>query len=338
MYKNTPLSLFILTCLIFFYLPPHNADASGTEEIQIQKPLPGKSAKTRTSRLEEISLTLETGYRVDQLDWNHASDRTGNTTPNIRSELTWEDIESYQLRAAGRITHKMGRLPFSATYRGYISSGLIVDGMNQDSDYNGNDRAQEFSRSNNSSDDGSVFDTQFGLGFTFRPSPKRFHISPLFGWSYHEQNLTMTDGDQTIPATGSFSGLDSSYNSQWYGLWTGAEIEFMPINKLALTGSLELHSVKYYAEANWNLRNDLKHPNSFEHNADEGSGIVLNLGGKYIFGKKWSLNLALNYSKWQMENGTHTFHMSSGANVTYRLNEVNWESFSSMVGVKYRFK
>ena len=39
----------------------------------------------------------------------------------------------------------------------------------------------------------------------------------LGGYSYHELNLIVTDGVQTIPATGSFAGLHSSYWAEWDG-------------------------------------------------------------------------------------------------------------------------
>jgi hypothetical protein len=63
------------------------------------------SASTHTKK--EAGLAPETefivtgGYRVDDLNWNIAGDINGNN-PNIISELTWDDLESYQLKFQGR--------------------------------------------------------------------------------------------------------------------------------------------------------------------------------------------------------------------------------------------
>lgn len=39
------------------------------------------------------SLSLDAGFRSDDLDWSIAGDADGNN-PNILSELTWENIKS----------------------------------------------------------------------------------------------------------------------------------------------------------------------------------------------------------------------------------------------------
>ena len=50
----------------------------------------------------ETELSVTGGYRTDDLDWNIAGDINGNN-PNIISELTWDDLESYQLKFQGRL-------------------------------------------------------------------------------------------------------------------------------------------------------------------------------------------------------------------------------------------
>ena len=50
-----------------------------------------------------FTLELSTGYRVDSLDWNIAADFVGST-PNILSELQWNDLESYEVGARAEIS------------------------------------------------------------------------------------------------------------------------------------------------------------------------------------------------------------------------------------------
>jgi hypothetical protein len=111
------------------------------------------------------NFTLEAGYRLDELDWNIAGGIKG---PNIISELEWEDLEIYQMRGSGRFDFEKGNAPFALRLKGSLAYGWIVDGENQDSDFKGNNRTLEYSRSNNNSDDGGVFDAFVGIGARFR--------------------------------------------------------------------------------------------------------------------------------------------------------------------------
>lgn len=153
----------------------------------------------------ETDFTLSAGYRVDDLGWSIAGDINGNN-PNVLSELTWDDVESYQLKFQGSIVW-----PDIIAFRGYANYGWIFDGDNHDSDYLGDNRTFEFSRSNNSTDDDYVWDASLAIGYPFRFGHAVVGtITPLLGYSYHEQNLNIADGNQIIPELGPFSGLDSS--------------------------------------------------------------------------------------------------------------------------------
>ena len=89
----------------------------------------------------EGDLELVGGYRLDDLDWSIAGNLNG-TNPNIVSELTWSDLESYQLKLGGK-----GTIDRVFYLRGSAAFGWVLSGDVQDSDYNGDDRTQEFSRS-----------------------------------------------------------------------------------------------------------------------------------------------------------------------------------------------
>ena len=94
------------------------------------------STTDATTRIEnKKALPLETefvftgGYRRDDLDWNIAGDINGNN-PNILSELTWDDIESYQVKFQGSLVW-----PKIIALKGSANYGWIFDGENQDSDF-----------------------------------------------------------------------------------------------------------------------------------------------------------------------------------------------------------
>jgi len=279
---------------------------------------------------------LSTGYRVDDLDWNIAGDINGNN-PNILSELEWEGLESFQLKLVNKTVFDQLFL-----LRGSLAYGWIFDGENQDSDYLGDNRTLEFSRSNNNSDDGNMLDASFGIGWQFTFGRSDFVMAPVIGYSYHEQNLTMTDGYQTIPPLGPFPGLDSTYETEWKGPFIGLDFSFRTDEKSKITPeietliSIEYHLADFYAEANWNLRTDFAHPKSFEHEAD-GYGIVFSTAVKFLFDYHWSFNINLDYQNWSTDAGTDRVFFANGTIVETQLNEVNWTSYAIMAGIEYHF-
>lgn len=279
----------------------------------------------------ETELELGNGYRVDELDWNIAGNLNG-TGPNILSELTWRDIESYQVKLGGR------SLVNEVFYvRGSMALGWILSGENQDSDYNADNRTQEFSRSISQTDERHLFDASAGFGYQLRLASRGFRLIPVVGYAYSEQNLTLTDGFQVLSAppqtqpVGPIPNLDSTYDTRWYGPWVGLDL-FLDVNhKVTLFASFEYHWVDYEAEAFWNLRAD---PN-FEHKAD-GTGVVIGAGGDYLFAEPWSLGLEVNVQDWSTGAGIDRLLKSDGTTVETRLNEVNWESLAIMLRLTYR--
>lgn len=274
----------------------------------------------------DASLQLGPGIRQDNLDWSIA-DIDGS--PNILSELTWTDLTIIQIKASGKLI-----IADKFYIRGSLDYGEIIDGENQDSDYSGNDRTGEYSRSNNSTDEGNVYDLSAGLGYQFRI--KRLTIAPLIGYSYHTQNLVITDGNQTIPPIGHFPGLHSTYDAQWDGPWTGLDLSFTIIEKLMLSGVVEYHWADYKGVADWNLRDDFDHPRSFEHTA-EGNGILVSAAIHYAFSEHWGVGFAGNYQDWSTDPGTDRTFFADGTEVTTRLNEVNWDSVATELSITFRF-
>ncbi len=294
-------------------------------------PVSGASATAEeTPSVIEASLSIYPGLREDNLDWNIAGNIQG-ANPNILSELTWSDLSIIQIRADGRLV-AADKFYLRASF-GY---GEITDGENQDSDYAGDNRTFEFSRSNNSADSGDVMDASAGLGYQFNLRGNAYSIALLAGYSYHEQNLVITDGNQTIPPTGSFSGLNSTYKAIWKGPWAGIDVILRPVERLELSGMLEYHRADFEGTADWNLRTDFQHPKSFEQIAD-GSGILITASIRYAFSNNWSLSLISSYQDWSADAGTDRTFFADGTEGWTRLNEVNWDSISVGTGIVYSF-
>ncbi len=277
--------------------------------------------------------TLSAGYRQDDLNWNIAGDLSG-ANPDILSELKWTGLGSFNVKAGLKAVFN------DVLYvRGAFSGGKIFSGENQDSDYSGDDRTGEFSRSNNNGDGGAVWDATAGVGIksVHRHSSGSFELIPLIGYSYHRQNLRITDGRQTIPATGAFSGLDSSYDAEWLGPWVGADF-VVTRPGLSFNGGVEFHIASYHAEADWNLRSDFRHPTSFEHFAS-GAGAVLSGAMDFPVRRDspWTFSASVDMQAFRATAGLDRTYMATGATIDTELNEVNWTSFSLMAGLKRAF-
>lgn len=287
---------------------------------------------------ERLELTVSTGTRVDDLDWTIAGITVEGNEVNILSELTWSDLESREVRFTGRL--------FLDSYliKGEAGYGSIYSGTNRDSDFLLNDRGGEYSRSDNASDDGSVWDVSAALGRVYKYPALGGHIdlTPFAGLSYHRQNLTITEGMQTIstpelftPPLGPIEGLDSTYSAGWGGPWAGLDLAYN-IGKLRLSGSFEYHLLYYLARANWNLRTTWAHPVSFEHWAT-GTGVVFSAAAEYNLSRHWSITGGFEASDFKAEDGTDRTYLASGAIIDTPLNEVNWDSKSAFFGLNYRF-
>jgi opacity protein-like surface antigen len=299
--------------------------------LTLTLPLSAYAAEFKTD------LELSAGYRLDDLDWNIAGNVEGRN-PNVLSEYTWSDVETFQTRGGLRVL-----MNDALCLRASFAYGWIFDGEIQDSDFAGNDRSQEFSRSNNSADDGSTLDGTIGIGYQFKAG--RFRWIPMAGYSYSEQNLTLKDGFQSIslpvpggtpPPVGPIAGLNSSYDTTWKGPWIGFDLFFQARERLILFGTFEFHWADYKAEANLNLRNDFAHSKSFEQAAD-GTGYTVIAGASYALKGPWSLALSCTYERWTTDAGIDRAYYVNGRIVETRLNEVNWDSFSIMLGLTYRF-
>lgn len=289
---------------------------------------------------------INMGYRRDNLDWSIAGS-TG--TPNILSELKWKDIEIATISAGTTLFFESDWLiNFDFLY------GRVYDGANQDSDYLGDNRTLEFSRSNNNSDKGSVLDLSASVGYNWLiPFSKHstypnIEFRPLVGLSYYSQNLKITDGNQTIsvpipelgitlPPIGPFAGLDTSYDATWFGPWLGLKSIVNFTESFSLSASLEYHYAKYDGTANWNLRSDFAHPESFTDEAD-GYGLIGDIEGQFRLSPQLSLSFTVSYQDWQAdEQGVHTTFFSDGRISTTKYNGVNWQSLGANIGVVYHF-
>ena len=288
------------------------------------------------------TVDLSAGYRVDNLKWSIAGNTQG-ANPNILSELSWSGITIYQLALNSRTVIKDWIF-----LKGQLDYGVVASGDNRDSDYNGDNRTQEFSRSINSVDGSDVWDGSLGIGPRFAFMESTVILCPMLGYAIAEQDLNIVDGYQALSAppsaisTGPIEGLDSRYQTRWKGPWIGAELQLsMPVEKgpfcrVQLLLNAEYHWMDYSADADWNLRSDLQHPVSFSHDAD-GKGVMIGTTLQFQTHRHWGINFGMHMVDMSTDAGLDRVFHADGSISETRLNEVSWRSFTMDAGLSYQF-
>jgi len=312
--------IFLLACIISWQIGQKTAFASDFYDDQYEV-------------LKKIHLDTRSGYRKGNLNWSIAAP---NNSPNILSELRYEDLEIYEAGVnAKAVINKF----YS---RASINFGRIANGTGLDSDYKENDRSVLYSQSESNVGDGTN-DLCFGLGYQVDFFSKKLLIAPLAGLSYHSQKVSQKGGIQTIFADGDrpaqgrlLSGLNSIYEAKWRTMFVGVDLDFEIIDNLFLSSSVEYHKASYEATANWNLRSDFAHPVSFIHEAN-GQGTIASISVNRIFAKRWLIGLMVGWQDWSTEPGTDTLFWAGGGVSQSKLNGVNWESQSVNLSIGYNF-
>ena len=285
----------------------------------------------RMKRGNEYELSLNVGQKFEKFDWSIAA---GNV--DVASELTWKKLHIFQAGVGGSMLLKEN-LPLPIYLRGSFAYGWIMSGDNQDSDYSGAGRTSEYSRSNNKSDYGNEHSASLGIGTQFSAFGGILKISPLAGYSYLNQKLYMRDGYQTIPNTGSFAGLNSTYKHFWHGPWGGVDLKYSPHERVAIRGTFEYHfATSYSAEGDWNLRTTLAHPKSLEHSAN-ARGIVSGIGADFAISRYLGLSADVGYQSWKTDSGVDRRYYSNGTDYVGKFNGANMEAVTTSVKLNYRF-
>lgn len=279
--------------------------------------------------------SMSTGYRRDNLNFSISP---SDGSPNILSELTWVDLDTFEVTSEGRWSNS------SHIYvRGGFGLGWIENGDIYDSDYLSDDRQDEFSRAIADADGGTVWDATAGVGYRFdlplSASGGKLHFIPMAGYGFNAQNFSMRRGVQLhwfdIPL-GPIEDLHSTYKTIWEGPWVGFDTILGINDKHSLSATFAYHWPSYEAEADWNLRSDFAHPVSFEHSAN-GKGVTGSLAYRYVFSDNWFFNMEFDYRNFKTGSGDDTTYFSDGTYTIITLNEAEWESYSILFGIGFTF-
>jgi len=308
---------------------------------------------------DDTEATISVGVRRNNFNWNIASDLSGTATPNILSELTWEDILLIEFK--GKVKHvEPADIYFihgGVQLEAEVTGGIVASGDNQDSDWFGDNRTLEFSRSNNDASEGYAIGGTVDVGYKFRligssrptidingnvSSHTRVSLAPLIGYGWDRQEYRMVGGVQTIgtlgitPPTGSIlSDNGTKYVADWYGPFLGMEATFEGIkDTLRLRG--EYHDLTYYGEGFWRGRPTFKQDPSFTQEGD-GDGYLINAEYAHMIDAHYAFTIDATYQQRSIEGGLDTLFFTDGTIIKTFMPEVNDESQAIHLGLRYKW-
>lgn len=298
------------------------------------------SADLSDNTINEAQSDIALGYRQDELNWTIGSNLWDG--PNILSELSWNDLQIVQVQGVSKVVTCN-----HIVFKGMGDYGYIVSGKSRDSDYHGDNRTWEYSRSLHDSGNGFVFDASLAVGYQYEFLKSQLIFQPLVGYSVNSQHLKITNG-RVVVSEGSegirkIHGLHSSYNTYWFGSWLGFDLDYKLNCQLDFFGGFEYHLAFYRAKGHWNLRDDL--PNGFDHKANNGLGQVYTFGGRYVLCNEVTLALIANYQTFRTGHGNDSgmivrenkFGHEIRRSFSQPLNRVIWRSASIMGTLGYHY-
>ncbi len=280
----------------------------------------------------EVSLSVQAGSRVDSLDWQASS-----ATQSWNS--SWGNLGIAHARLGVDI--KLDRIHL----RGMFGYGVIpgsVPGFNDAWSVDDSNRSGTPTEIVGDTT-GDVLDTDVAIGYRFHVRSvehRHTYLMPTIGYSYHEQNLSDTNGFNNTTGT-ALSALDRSYNIEWDGLWFGLNLwEIDQSQDFTIAVELAYYLSEFYAAGDLKgdpNEADYQHPVSFEQGIGDTSGVRFSMYGNYALNESLDLVFGFDYQTWEAKDGTHRNRLANGTTEDLVLDSVSWESASMNVGLAYFF-
>lgn len=288
------------------------------------------AAESHLPRFGPVWVLVSEGYRTMDLNWNSAGDLQGQN-PNVFQEMDFKNITAYQTTVAAN------SLVGPASIRGELDYGIVNGGTNRMSFYDEDDRANEFERSENAADSGTLINWLGAVGFRTQSLTGAWRFTPEIGYASHHQDLEITNGVEVIPDNGPVDGLNSSYVAEWEGPFIAARGSWKFWPRWILQAHVDYHLINFSAEGNLNLRTDLQHPDSFEQDA-RGTGWTAGLNLAFQPHQRVVIHGGFEWETWEAaSSATYRVNFADGAVEDSKLNEVTMESILISIGVGVSF-
>lgn len=283
-----------------------------------------------------VDLLIGATYRSAHFDWRLSG---FNHKPELLARLTWEDLSIWQ------VTAEIDVLTSSHVYARFIGDyGWITHGTAKETDTSKDGLTERTLESPSKGHKGSIYDLSGGIGYQFTWCQNTIKASPLIGYSYHSQHLSMPTAHQSrflnvFLAEVGVLPHHSLYKARWFGPWLGVDFSYQFNCEFKFLATYEYHWTGYRATGNWTLRDDF--PPHFAHHA-HGRAQIIELGGDYAFGDRWFARLMTFYEYWWTRIGSHKYKIIDTTtnlltSVYLPLRRVHWHSVGLTLSVGKSF-
>lgn len=299
----------------------------------------------------DLNVFFGSGWRQDSLNYTTqvGSDFHSNTQYNgIRS---WNFGGRAEYVTCGLLTRVYGQ--YGAIYSGHSIRTTFAD----------SDPINPNSIFNYQSDRGEVFDFGGVVGIPLAATVKcvNFVVSPLFGWSQHEQHFQQLlqepvlnpEYDNPVFATigSNIPHVYNSYQTRWNGVYTGYELAIeVPCTDLTVWTGFEWHWPKFTSRGQVNSdETDVFFPAGVfqqtlaQQKIDQtqkkwGNGWVLRFGADWQLQDCWSVGLVSYYSRYSVANAREDLvDVLGGEEAVGSVTNLTWISWSIMGAIGYQF-
>lgn len=300
-----------------------------------------------------FSLQPWLGLGQSDLSWNIAQDLSGTITPNVLSELQFEDMRAYRAGLSGSLRAGVIHPDLQLLVEGEASLGRIERGTTTDADFLRDNRALVGSLSEADIEGDEDESWSAGLGFTYALVPEAHMVGLIAGAYWQDSDINFRNGRQLIANADYFPGvsvdaltrnlqqrLDSNYLAEWSGSWLAGQYEFRR-QQWSLHLRYQQYRGEYYGEGRWNLRAEgrfpLQQPRSFSHDADS-AGESWQAGLEYRLGEQSALHVQWMSGRWDTDPGLARIFFADGTVARTRLNEAEQSSSEIRIGLSYAFE
>ncbi|MGD7034682.1 hypothetical protein [Methylotuvimicrobium buryatense] len=270
--------------------------------------------RQRRQVVDDFSVLVagDIGYQRESLAWSVAS-ADGAIDPITRVE--WQDLDTWKLKGRMDIVS-----PSGITLRGDAGYAWVLNGSGQEAGFDGAPNSQN-------AGDGYSWDVSVGLGYRLQVGDTEsvaFAATPLAGYAWRRQRYVMQGVEE------------NRYAASWQGPWVGLDTSLTWLDYHQLFVSAQYHWADYEASGDWRQLADVRHPDSFEHEAD-ATGYLGSLGYRYMRPEGWGLSLSFDYQKWQGDPGQERFYFANGEVVESRFKDLSRESVGVNLGINLQF-
>ncbi len=280
-------------------------------------------------------------------------------TPNVLSELEWEDVDSVVVELTGEVINTLGTGagPTSLGFYGILlrasgGFGEIRGGTLRDSDFLGNDRTNISSESLSTVDDDNLYYVNGDLGVRIlnwwrADGDSQGYLDILIGGQYWQETYVATKGVQlkdpfgTVGFTGAFSdqGRNITVDFKWASLRVGARGEVPLPYGFSVRGGFIFIPWSHFVDVDvHHLRTDLQKDPSFRDEATGGFGVQVDATLSYNVWRGLSIEAGYQFWRFDSGDGDATTFALTGKTRSPTFNGATSTRHGAIVGFYYRFR